>query len=110
MALRILGSAKTSRIPGLLLTAACLAAMCVPFPALAADGQAVPVSLGHSVLPLDGPWRFHTGDDPRWVDPGFDDSSWETLDLTPPPGAHDDDVGLTGFVPGWGAHGHTGYT
>lgn len=25
---------------------------------------------------LDGPWRFHPGDDPRWADPNFDDSSW----------------------------------
>ncbi len=24
-------------------------------------------------------WRFHTGDDPRWSDPNFDDSSWKLL-------------------------------
>jgi Stage II sporulation protein E (SpoIIE) len=24
-------------------------------------------------------WRFHTGDDPRWSDPNFDDSSWSLL-------------------------------
>ena len=24
-------------------------------------------------------WRFHTGDDPRWSDPDFDDSSWKLL-------------------------------
>jgi hypothetical protein len=24
-------------------------------------------------------WRFHTGDDPRWSDPNFDDSSWRLL-------------------------------
>ena len=28
---------------------------------------------------LDGLWRFHTGDDPRWADPGFDDSAWDLL-------------------------------
>ncbi len=28
---------------------------------------------------LDGLWRFHTGDDPRWADPGFDDSGWTLL-------------------------------
>jgi hypothetical protein len=30
----------------------------------------------HAVLQLDGPWRFSVGDDPRWADPAFDDSSW----------------------------------
>ncbi len=34
-----------------------------------------------AVLALDGPWRFATGDDPRWADPAFDDSSWPTVDL-----------------------------
>jgi hypothetical protein len=24
-------------------------------------------------------WRFHTGDDPRWADPNFDDSQWPLL-------------------------------
>jgi sigma-B regulation protein RsbU (phosphoserine phosphatase) len=24
-------------------------------------------------------WRFHTGDDPRWSDPAFDDSSWKLI-------------------------------
>jgi hypothetical protein len=28
---------------------------------------------------LHGLWRFHTGDDMRWADPGFDDSSWKLL-------------------------------
>ena len=28
---------------------------------------------------LDGFWRFHTGDNPRWADPSFDDSKWELL-------------------------------
>ena len=60
-------------------------------------------------MPLNGPWAFHVGDDPRWADPAFSDSGWETVDLTPPPGARDNDVGLTGFVPGWAAHGHAGY-
>jgi Stage II sporulation protein E (SpoIIE) len=25
------------------------------------------------------PWRFHTGDDPRWADPAFDDSTWSLI-------------------------------
>jgi hypothetical protein len=60
------------------------------------------VALGHSLVALNGPWQFHTGDDPRWADPGYDDSAWETVDLTPATGAHDPDVGLAGYVPGWG--------
>lgn len=74
-----------------------------------AAANTVPITLGQSVVPLNGPWKFHTGDDPRWADPSFDDSAWETIDLTSPPGAHDADVGLTGYVPGWTAKGHSGY-
>jgi hypothetical protein len=31
------------------------------------------------VASLDGLWRFHTGDDPAWADPKFDDSRWPLL-------------------------------
>ena len=31
------------------------------------------------VMDLTGNWRFHTGDDPRWSSPSFDDSSWSLL-------------------------------
>ena len=31
------------------------------------------------VVSLDGLWRFHTGDDPQWANPAFDDSQWEML-------------------------------
>lgn len=70
----------------------------------------VSIALGHSVAALNGPWRFHTGDDSSWAQPGFDDSSWETVDLTPPAGAHDPDVGLVGYVKGWRARGHPAYS
>jgi hypothetical protein len=70
---------------------------------------ATPVVIGRSVVTLNGPWRFHTGDDPRWKEAGFDDGAWENLDLTAPPGAHDGDVGLKGYIPGWSAHGHKKY-
>ena len=72
-------------------------------------GTAVPITIGRSVVPLNGPWRFHTGDDAHWADPEFDDAGWETVDLTPLPGAHDPDVGLEGYVAGWGARGHAAY-
>jgi phosphoserine phosphatase RsbU/P len=31
------------------------------------------------VASLDGLWRFHTGDNPAWADPNFDDSKWSLL-------------------------------
>src|SRR3974390_988949 len=31
---------------------------------------------------LDGPWRFHSGDDPQWADPSFDDTSWQAVSLS----------------------------
>lgn len=71
---------------------------------------ALAITVGESVIPLNGPWRFHTGDDPRWAGAAFDDSAWETVDLTPKPGAHDPDVGLTGYVAGWAARGHPRYS
>jgi hypothetical protein len=47
----------------------------------ASDPSATSITLGQSVAPLNGPWKFHVGDDPRWADPNFDDSQWETVDL-----------------------------
>jgi len=38
----------------------------------------------HSVIGLEGPWRFFIGDDLRWADPALDDSSWLTVDATQP--------------------------
>ena len=35
----------------------------------------------HGVVQLDGPWRFQMGDDPRWAEPGFDDSNWLAVTL-----------------------------
>jgi sigma-B regulation protein RsbU (phosphoserine phosphatase) len=31
------------------------------------------------MLVLDGQWRFHPGDDPRWSDPAFNDSAWPLI-------------------------------
>jgi hypothetical protein len=74
-----------------------------------AAGAEPSIQLGQSIVTLNGPWKFHVGDNLHWADPAFDDSSWENVDLTPPEGARDNDVGLTGFVPGWAARGHAGY-
>src|ERR1700743_1458928 len=80
---------------------------------VAAANEASSVSrftLGTAVVALNGPWKFHTGDDALWADPDFDDSSWESVDLTPHAGAHDGDGGLTGYVPVWQKGGHRGYS
>ena len=77
---------------------------------LATGGRPDPPELRAAATLLDGSWRFHTGDDPRWADANTDDSDWETIDLTAAPGSHDGDVGLPDYVGGWMAHGHPGYT
>ena len=77
---------------------------------LARGGRPDPPSLRAAATRLDGGWRFHIGDDPRWADAGADDSDWEVIDLTARPGSHDSDVGLPDYVRGWMAHGHPRYT
>jgi serine phosphatase RsbU (regulator of sigma subunit) len=75
------------------------------------------VHLGDSVVALNGPWKFRAGDSPLdpvtnqpfWADPSFDDSDWETVDLTPKSGSLDPISGLSDFVPGWTGKGHPGY-
>jgi hypothetical protein len=67
------------------------------------------LTFGDAAVALNGPWRFQVGDNPAWADPDFSDSSWETVDLTPKPGAHDGDGGLTNYTAGWSARGHGGY-
>ncbi|WP_426663536.1 glycoside hydrolase family 2 [Rhodanobacter aciditrophus] len=71
---------------------------------------AMRIRIGRTSHLLTGPWRFHLGDDVGWAAPGFDDARWEPADLTPAPGAHDSDVGLTNYVPGWRARGHGAYS
>ena len=76
-----------------------------------------PIALGQSVVPLNGPWKFITGDSPidpktgqpLWAEPGFDDSQWEAVELKPSTGEFDpaNPSGLS--VPGWRANGHPDY-
>lgn len=77
---------------------------------LALGGRADPPALRAAAALLDGPWRFRTGDNRTWAEAHIDDTSWETIDLTPAPGSHDGDVGLPDYVDGWEAHDHPGYT
>lgn len=79
-------------------------AFCVMQPAKAD----VAVALARAETPLNGPWAFRMGNDPGWANPQFDDRDWERVDLTPAPNAHDGDVGLPGYVPGWATLGHSG--
>jgi hypothetical protein len=74
------------------------------------------ISLGHSVVALNGPWKFHIGNSPLdpvthaplWANPSFDDSTWETVDLTPKTVSFDPIGGNPGYVPGWTTRGHPG--
>ena len=63
-----------------------------------------------NITTLNGPWKFLPGDNMQYAESNYDDSGWETIDLTAPPGAHDDDVGLSGYIPGWTAKGHSNYS
>jgi hypothetical protein len=75
------------------------------------------IHLGDSVAALNGPWKFHVGDSPIdpatnqpvWAEPGFNDSTWDTVDLTPKRGSLDPISGLTDYAPGWTARGHANY-
>lgn len=79
-----------------------------------ATAQATPaamqVTLGNAAVELSGPWKFHTGDNPAWAQPGFDDSGWTDMDLTPPPGTADATLGNSGYIPGWTDRGFAGYS
>jgi hypothetical protein len=88
---------------------ATLMALALVIADLARGGRADPPTLRAAATLLDGSWRFHTGDDPRWADANTDDSGWQTIDLTALPGSHDGDVGLPDYVGGWMAQGHPGY-
>jgi hypothetical protein len=48
---------------------------------------AAPLKLDGGAVSLDGPWRFHVGDDPAWASTRFDDSAWEQLSADKPWGA-----------------------
>ncbi|CAN5507469.1 hypothetical protein BH10ACI4_BH10ACI4_10710 [soil metagenome] len=77
----------------------------------AAPGQAVvEIKLGESSTELAGPWKFRTGDDLAWAKTDLDDSSWGTMDLTPPPGSADASLGISGYLPGWTERGYPGYS
>jgi hypothetical protein len=68
------------------------------------------VTTEQAVTIVNGPWRFHIGDDARWADSGFDDSTWEayTIDSAHAPLTLSKAVDGA-LLGGWQAHGHPGY-
>src|ERR1700753_1372822 len=66
-------------IQGLLVATACILAQAET---AAGSRSVAPIDLLENrqmISPLDRDFRFHGGDDPRWSDPGFDDSAWKVL-------------------------------
>jgi len=100
---------KTQRRLLIAIAVATLVAWVLTVVDLAIGGRPDPPMLRASATLLDGAWRFRAGDDPRWATAGIDDSRWESIDMTAPPGSHDGDVGLPDYVGGWMARGHPGY-
>ncbi|MGC1460849.1 MAG: SpoIIE family protein phosphatase [Terracidiphilus sp.] len=49
--------------------------------------------IGDGIMPIDGDWQFHLGDDPSWAQPSLDDSKWESIGVDRP----------------WGAQSHPSY-
>jgi hypothetical protein len=82
-----------------------------------AQPVAAPITFGQSLIPLNGPWKFQIGDSPvnplthapLWSEPSFDDSKWETVDLTPRQGTVDPFTRNPQYVQGWTMKGHAGY-
>jgi hypothetical protein len=63
-----------------------------------------------NITTLNGPWKFIVEDNMQYAQSNYNDSGWENIDLAAPSGAHDDDVGLSGYIPGWTAKGHSNYS
>ena len=61
------------------LAAGPISASAVVSPGVAAAKVHVIEGLGKDAVPLEGAWQFHTGDDPAWASPDFDDSSWSSI-------------------------------
>jgi hypothetical protein len=62
-----------------------LAALCLGQPPSSAGRPPATFSLDkdrEQIVSLDGQWRFHPGDNPRWASPDFDDSQWPLINST----------------------------
>lgn len=68
---------------------------------VALPAATIPVKLGESSSKLNGPWKFHTGDNAAWAQTDFDDAGWDSMDLATAPGT---------AAPGWTKRGYPGYS
>ena len=53
----------------------------------------------YGLLLLKEGWRYSSGDQAEWADPGFDDSSWDTFTYLPDPWTQPENIDWTGV--GW---------
>ena len=101
----------------LLLPVLALSAVAQNAPTPVASAPTTDITLGQSMVALTGPWKFQIGDSPTdpqtgkplWAEPDFDDSQWETVDLTPHAGVEDPFTRDPRYVQGWTTKGHPGY-
>ncbi len=76
-----------------------------------ATAAATQITLGQSIVALNGPWKFHIGDNPQWADPNFDDSAWQNYTVDPKHTALTAVQAIqSDALPGWQQHGHPSYT
>ncbi|MBB5342202.1 PP2C family protein-serine/threonine phosphatase [Tunturibacter empetritectus] len=75
-------------------------------PAVPTPRSQLEATLGDGTVELSGLWKFRMGDNIAWAQPDFDDSSWGTIDVTPPAGSANPELGTSGYIPGWTANGY----
>jgi sigma-B regulation protein RsbU (phosphoserine phosphatase) len=75
-------STALQMLGGLALVLAATLALAAQSPAIVAPGTSASAPAISGTMILDGPWRFQVGDDPRWADAGYDDSTWSTVTLS----------------------------
>ena len=79
---------RRARSRARLITAAVSAAAVVLAPGLSSGAAAETAPAPATVnIDLAGDWKFQLGDDPSWSSPGFDDTSWSTLQVPEVDGA-----------------------
>ena len=61
------------------LLAACAPVCRAAAPLARAAAPLVIEGIGRAAIPVDGPWKFHPGDDLSWSSPALDDSSWKSI-------------------------------
>ena len=78
------------------------------FPIASAKNGAQQIVLGNSAQALMGPWKFRTGDDLAWAQPGFNDTAWADYTLQAQGWPESILPERNEYDPGWGGHGYGG--